>query len=65
MDGSSECEEIRDSREVCDLYSYICIYIHVYIYMHVYIYIYIHYVSNLLMFLLNKVHYTIVYRVKV
>ena len=53
MDGRSECEEIRDSREVFDLYSYI------------YIYIYICYVSNLLIFLFINVHYTIVYRVKI
>ena len=50
MDGRRECEEIRDSREILDLYR--CIYI--------YIYIYILDISNLLIFLLNNVHYTIV-----
>ena len=39
------------------------IYIAAYIY--IYIYIYIYYISNLLIFLLNNVHYTIVYRVKI
>ena len=53
MDGRSECEEIRDSREVFDLYCYI------------YIYIYICHLSNLLIFLFINVHYTIVYRVKI
>ena len=33
------------------------------IYIATYIYIYIFYLSNLLTFLLNNVHYTIVYRV--
>ena len=27
MDGRKECEEIRDSREILDLYSYIYIYV--------------------------------------
>ena len=45
MDGRKECEDIRDSREILDLYSYI----------------YIFYLSNLLIYLLNNVHYTIVY----
>ena len=34
-------------------------------YIYMYIYIYLFYLSNLLIFLLNKVHYTIVYRVKI
>ena len=34
-------------------------------YICIYIYIYLFYLSNLLIFLLNKVHYTIVYRVKI
>ena len=40
MDGRSECEEIRDSREVFDLYSYI--------------YIYLFYLSNLLIYSYSK-----------
>ena len=62
MDGGSDCEEIRDSREVFDLYSYIYM---LHIYIHIYIYIYVYYLSNSLIFLLNKVHYIIVYRVKI
>ena len=42
-------QDIRDSREILNLYSYI----------------YIFYLSNLLIFLLNNVHYTIVYWVKI
>ena len=45
MDGRRECEEIRDSREILDLYRNINIFD----------------LSNLLIFLLNNVHYTIVY----
>ena len=44
INGRREYEEIMDSREILDLYSYI----------------YIYYLSNLLIFLLNNVHYTIV-----
>ena len=53
MDSHGECEEIRDGREILDWCRY------------VYIYIYIFYLSDLLIFLLNKVHYTIVYWVKI
>ena len=48
MDGRRECEEIRDSREILDLYSYINIFYH----------------SYSLRLLLNNVYYTIVYLVK-
>ena len=34
-------------------------------YMYICIYIYLFYLSNLLIFLLNKVHYIIVYRVNI
>ena len=34
MDGSRKCEEIRDSREILDLYSYLYIYIYTYIYIY-------------------------------
>ena len=34
-------------------------------YMYICIYIYLFYLFNLLIFLLNKVHYAIVYRVKI
>ena len=50
MGGQRECEEIRDSREILVLYSYIYI---------------IFFLSNLLIFLLNNIHYTIVYWVKI
>ena len=49
MDGRRECEEIRDNREILVWYSYI----------------YIFFLSNLLIFLLNNVHYTIVYWVQI
>ena len=49
MDGRREYEEIRDSREILDLYSNM----------------YIYYLSNLLIFLLNNAYYTIVYLVKI
>ena len=49
MDGRRECEDIRNSREILDLYSYI----------------YIFYLSNLRIFILNNVHYTIVYLEKI
>ena len=54
MDGRRECEESRDSRKIVHLYSYI----------YIYIYIYIYYLSNGLILILNNVHYTIVYWVK-
>ena len=57
MDGRRECEEIRDNREI--------LYIYIYIELYIYIYIYIYYLSNLLILLLNNVHYTIVYWVKI
>ena len=41
------------------IYIYICIYIYIYL-LNIYIYIYIYYISNLLIFLLKNVHYTIV-----
>ena len=44
MDGRREREDIGNSREIWDLY----------------IYIYIYYLSNLLIFLINNVHYAIV-----
>ena len=37
------------------------IYIAMYVNIYIYIYIYIYHLSNLLIFLLNNVHYTIVY----
>ena len=37
----------------------------IYIATYIYIYIYFFYLSNLLIFLLNNVHFTIVYRVKI
>ena len=36
------------------------IYIYIYIYIYIHIYIYIYYLSNLLIYLLINVHYTIV-----
>ena len=33
MDGRKECGDIRDNREILDLYSYIYIYIYIYMYM--------------------------------
>ena len=42
IDGSREWEDIGNSSEIWDIY----------------IYIYIYYLSNLLIFLLNNVHYT-------
>ena len=53
MDGRRECEEIMDSWDILDVYWYI------------YIYIYIYYLSNLLIFQFNNIHYTIVYWLKI
>ena len=36
MDGRREREDIRDNREILDLYSYIYIYIYIYIYEYIY-----------------------------